>query len=251
MPKTSLSPTTITVAKTIARAEWDFHACPDDRAYLCFTYEYARQIPQIVERFRYDQKHDPAQFDELGTWHYVVASEGDNISGMHIEAVDAPVGFPETPYLLAKHLVSIESYSPFLIGREPVRHVIVKKDGGYEADDWYSPDALLPEQVSHLQIDWHSTDHAILKSMAKLLKKMRGGRKPVERRGTNEVARCHADLKALGAWRLIEHFGSAVAAQAYTAKLGLGGGWGLYANQAEWSEAKKRVRAIIDLWLKP
>ena len=170
--------------------------------------------------------------------------------GIYLEVIDAPRGFPDLPYLKTSHMGTAESYTPFMVGEQPIRPVIVKKDGGYEADDWHDPDDLAPEQVSHFQINWRYTDHAILKSLAPWLAKARGDRKPLERRGKNEVTRCHADLKALGAWRLIEHFGNAEMARDYTARLGLNDYQGLYVNLAEWSEAKTRVRSIIDQWLK-
>jgi hypothetical protein len=261
MPKTSTT-------STIDRAEWDFSRCPDDRGYLAYTYEYGRQIPEIIERFNHDRAHNPAAFDPLGTWHHVVVSEMPTGSlrvsdpetpeeaarlnkTPYLEVIDAPAGFPDTPYLQTTHLVMAESYSPFVVGEEPVRVVIVNKNGGYEAADPYHPDPPTPEQVVHFEINRRYTDHAILQWMAQWLKKTRGDQKSLERRGTSEITRCHADLKALGAVRLMEHFGSAEEARDHTAKLGVGNGLGLYANLAEWSEAKKRVRLIIEQWLKP
>jgi hypothetical protein len=268
MPKTSLSPAVATVAKTIARAEWDFSQCPDDRAYLCYTYEYGRQIPEIRERFLHDQVHNPAAFDPQETWHHVVVSEMPTGSlrvsdpetpeeaerlnkTPYLEVIDAPMGFPDKPYLQTTHCVTVESYSPFVIGLEPLRPAIQKADGGWQADDLYHPDNLREDEVAHFAIDRRSSDNALLKHFAQWLEKTRGGRKSIELRGKNQVTRCLADLKALGAARLVNHFGTAVAAQNYTASLGCNNYQGLYVGLGDWTEAKDRVNAVIARWLRP
>lgn len=246
------------IGDLLDRDEWDFSRCPEERIYFCFTYEYAREIPSIIERFRYAQEHDREQFDEEGQWHHVVYNDVQNPAGAFLEVIDAPPGFPEKPYLQTIHFVTENSHIPFDVGQRPLRPVIVKPDGGYEAADWYRPDDLAPDQVFHFHVNWRFADKPIVEAFAEWLDKAREGhedRKAQEKRGRSEPRRCRSDLKTLAMARLVRHFakhGSTIeAASAYAANVeGIPRKWQLYSEATDWAAAKGEVQKIIDEWLK-
>ena len=160
------------IGDLLDRLEWDFSSCPDNRLYFCFTTEFAREIPEIIKQFYHDQEHNPKKFDEgYGQWHHIIFSDTGNKEGACLEVIDAPEGFPEKPYLSTFHHIDDTSYLPYDVGRKPLRPVVVKPNGGYQADDW-KPDNLRPDQVEHFQIDWDFSDAAIVAAFAEWLKKV-------------------------------------------------------------------------------
>jgi hypothetical protein len=97
------------------------------------------------------------------------------------------------------------------------------------------------ERRELLAFKWHNPDNVILSDLADLLKAIRPY-PPVARRGRSERRRYEADLKALGAYRLLECM-SASAAIKYSRKVA---GVPLYSTESDWFTAKKRAAKIIE-----
>ena len=169
------------IGDLLDRVEWDFSSCPEDRLGFCLAYEYAREVPEIIERFEQAQKHDRSQFDEHGQWHHIFYSYTERNEKEPGDVLDAPVGFPDQPYLKTTHHVHPGSYYPFLVGHRPLHPVVVNPDGTYEVGGRH-----VPGPVFHFQIDLRFADKPIVEAFAEWLEKTHGDREAIEKRGRSE-----------------------------------------------------------------
>ena len=182
----------------LPRAAWDFSRCPPEHLWRCHSYEYARHIPAIIAKYE-AAKASRIGFDECCNWNYVRQDDdGENVVGFCI-----PAGFPDVPFLEALPTASFPDYPRFRV--PSIRAV---RDGDRLAKS---------EQAHTVAIKWHYPDEAILRDFANVLKKIRPS-PPFNRRGRSERRRYEAELKALGAYRLLEKGMTSTSAIAYTVR---------------------------------
>jgi hypothetical protein len=222
-------------APPLAREEWDFGSCPEGRELYCWGYEYARESAAIIADYR-DCKERPESgcFDEHGNWSDTISifdSDGELDEQIAIEL--AP-GFPEVPYLKTKHVPWKWEGEPldleFLAGA-PVR------DAG-KLENYYPQPA--PHYFAHLYIGWEAADKTLLRAFGRWLK----GHRPFPartKRGKSPAREFMADLRALGAWRLLQRM-SAREALEHTSKFVRGG---LYAKIPDWYGARRRALRVL------
>lgn len=224
----------------ITREEWDFerliniHDLNEHQIYFCWAYEFARYAPKILDAFdrdvEYRERTDPSL-----PWRAIVSlgfGDTQEPSDSFVEVIEAPPGFPSVPYLSVykNHKIDpIESYKPF------ESSLAVQTATGKHSDT----------DMIHLRIEWFRSDKKITEAFKKWIKANRP-HPPLENRGGNQQTVITADLKALGAYRLIDRFGAVEAAKKYTEDMGFPNG--LYANLGEWSVAKARADKLIALW---
>jgi hypothetical protein len=237
---------------SIAREDWDFSQCSEDKLEFCYTYEYAREMmlresPAFLKLFRKAKKKE---FDGRGTWHYNLQGASDHRNRVFMAVIDAPFGFPEKPYLKVEHHVTRRSYFPFSPepGLKPwwVAAEVRFQDGKFFKGNLQEDLNLPPEKVAMFWIDWSYSPNQILLALKDWVDHHHP-RDFDERRGKNIQKQLRDDLRALGAWRLIKALGTAEAAVKHTAKFS-DDSYGLYKQPSGWSEAKKRARKILDEW---
>lgn len=246
----------------LAREEWDFGKCPTDQLSLCFAYEYARESPWALEKFKRRKEDD---HDEWGIWHlHAPVLQGEQETDEEFEKFLDEVGlseeydwdlpptvdlwlppeFPETPFLRCTF--------DFGAWQDWCDDYWAEELAPYETDDTWGLRPLplkdLPdigETDYAFEIEWDASDGRLLKEFQAWLRKTRP-RPPVERRGKSQAREVAADLKALGSYRLLQRF-SAPEAQEYTQQHMREG---LYAKLPDWYEARKRAERILRAFFK-
>lgn len=234
MPK--LRKTTI---KPLAAEEWDFERLIGQRKLdakqvdFCRTYEIAREIPKIKDAFNRDIEYQ--ERDDISvSWRAIVSlgiCNPPESFDPFVEVLDVPDGFPSKPYLsiFKGHKPSTKGFTPFS-NLPSVRTVMSSQ-----------PDV----DAYQLYIEWYRSDKNLIGAFKEWLKLNRPY-PPVEHRGLNQQTVSIADLKALGAHRLIRHCKTADAALNYTIQCGHL--HGLYASLSDWSKANARARKMIASW---
>jgi len=214
----------------LAQEDWDFSGCPPGREYDCWSYEYAREVPFLGEKCRSvseaeDYVDEPAYVDEHGNWHGVWRFPGSGED--HV--VETPLvllrGFPGTPYLKTDyHLAKADPE----LGQQPsvanVRDVFGRWSFGPRVE---------------LVLNWGASDSQMTEDFAKWLRENRP-RPAWNNRGVSEARKWLADLRALGAWRLLKHM-TAREAMEYVR----GYRRTVYSKLPDWYEAKRRVRRVL------
>ena len=241
--------------KPPAREEWDFGKCPTEHLDLCFAYEYARESDWVIEQFK---RGAETEGDEFGVCHFAIDVEQDGLSDEEFlkfldevglgETYDfdfpptvelwLPPGFPEKPFLTCG----------FDFGHWQAWHSDYWEDElkGYEeqgcALTQLAPGvAVEPEESKYaFEIEWNAPDGLLLAEFRTWLRTHRP-KEPVAMRGRSRRREYAADLKALGAYRLLKCF-SAPKAKDYTCNFMP---YGLYAKLPDWYEAKKRAQNIL------
>ena len=204
---------------TLPRAEWDFSGCPPEQLWRCWSYEYGRHVQWLKDA----HKAGAGPFDEHGNWYRSrEIGEPDEDDYEQISFCILP-GFPDMPFLEALSKARFPEYPK--TGTESVRAV----------SGTSRPSSI--EQLHRVAIKWHESDEKILRDFIPVLKKMRPS-PPFNRRGGSERRRYEADLKALGAYRLLTSGMTARRAIEYT-------GQKLYKQESEWFTAKRRAASII------
>jgi hypothetical protein len=230
--------------KDLALEEWDFERSiakfnlNNDQVYFCMTYEYAREVPTIINAFRQDSAYHH-RTDSMQPWHFGVLVYMSDVSDdpmdteVVLEVVDAPIGFPDKSYqsIFRDHKITPESFEPF------DRSASVREPTGGEPGD----------SIHKLYVNWDQSDDHLVNDFSQWIKKARRG-PAFERRGRSRIRKSMAELKALAALRLIRHYGTAEAAMSHTQTLGFPNG--LYANLNDWYAAKSTAVKTIELWKK-
>jgi hypothetical protein len=218
------------------RLEWDFTACARPRLYFCWTYEFARQMAREHSGFAELVKAARRKkFETGGNRHYELQGPANNQGERCRWVIDAPQGFATQPYLSLGHKPTCQSYHPFRSGypfavrRYPLREVASK--GRYSFD-----------------FDWSCSPKALTQAFEKWMKERRPT-PPREWRRLPLEETYRADLRALGAYRLIHHLKSAAKADRYTTALDPLGR-GLYLTLRQWYRAEKRAKKILKSWKK-
>ena len=168
----------------LPREQWDFIACPPEQLWRCWSYEYARHIQGLRHAYA---TAPAAHFDDCGNWHYW-RDIGEPETGEFLSLSIIP-GFPDVPFLEALKRARFPRYPNFRFPSVRLAKKRLPIDGF--------------ERTELLAFKFHNPDNTILSDLAELLKAIRP-HPPVARRGRSERRRYEAELKALGAYRLLE-----------------------------------------------
>ncbi len=222
-----------------ARDEWDFEGLANGSVGSCWGYEYARECQWIIDEYQarsLDRAANPIRegvinpigFDEFGNLYIekvFYGNDEDDIQG--IVDLELPPGFPDTPYLRIAHR----------------RHK-------WERESWPAIRKATPHElktpsasVVAIWIDWSKCDKELTGAFAAWLTSGDRPRRATERRGKSGVRRVRADLKALGAYRLLKLM-TAEEAYQYTARESRARK-PLFSKIPDWYRAKRRALHII------
>jgi hypothetical protein len=227
-----------------AREEWDFSLCPIGRENDCWHYEFARECQWILDEFVL-QKKEKARFvegkwpsngfDRRGNWHFHHYESYDERQEWAL-AFFVPLGFPEKAYLKTSQthyeppvMRGLKCLNPPFWDFDEMSKELGSRSPFRKREDGHS-----------IFIDWQITDKEIMALFKEWLKRNRK-RPPLEYRGRSRPKQQLADLKALGAHRLLRH-GTAEAGLAYTGRFIKSG---LYAKISDWYEAKARALKVL------
>jgi hypothetical protein len=208
----------------LEQEDWDFSGCPKGREGECWCYEYAREVPAILAAFD-EEKKNPQAFDSHGNWFYEhswwkAGEEDESLMLMHV-----PPGFPGVPFLRTK---------PMILEPEARIRFPAKVRSAEEGETPWRP-----EQLVRLILNWAVPDTELVKAFRQWLRENRR-QKPLTCRGYSWARKCLADLRALGAWRLLKHM-TAPEAMEYVK----GFRCTVYSKLPDWYEAKNRVRKVL------
>ena|ERR1017187_518878 len=222
----------LTPSQKVPREEWDFGGVPDEQKADCEFYEYSR------EKMRLEKQKFPKKFHN-----YKI----------------------EPPYQR-----SYFSFQKLL--KKPGKEDVNCFPGSWDKDDWgaalketYRPDKPARKNSGRgaktfrscyylemptsrngsledvgFRIDWSHADKQLKKEFAAWLE----DRRPInlkKQTGKSQIRTAERNLKALGAYRLLEKM-SIPQAIKYTIEVK---GIALYANEPDWSKAKKLARKLF------
>src|SRR4030095_7941273 len=168
----------------LPRKQWDFTTCPPEQLWRCWSYESGLEVEWVKLAYASGAE---AGFDDCGNWH-CWRDIGEPETGEFLSLSIIP-GFADVPFLEALKRARFPRYPLFRLRSVRLAKKLLPKDGF--------------ERRELLAFKWHNPDNVILSDLADLLKAIRPY-PPVARRGRSERRRYEADLKALGAYRLLE-----------------------------------------------
>ena len=215
--------------KSLELEEWWFEGCPKKELQLCLAYEYGRHIHKIVWDYQQDKKlkfkYGGRDIRENGIWFtYINLYQGGEEPVDQFD-VAAPSGFPEKPFLkLDRSKLDKEKFQL----STPVRIFP------------YDSTKRLKANFA-VQINWSYSNKRILTGVRKWLEKC-DRPKPTKVQGLAPERTLRANLKELGAYRLIKFCGSVEGAISYvknTKKIPL------YARPNKWHVAKCKAQKQI------
>lgn len=227
----------------LAREEWDFGACPEGNEYSCWAYEFARECPKIraaVQAADDNRKAGTARkldaaVDEDLNWHYEISIYGSDGEVEDVTVLKLPLEhFPHTPYLSIKN--PRKRRTPSKKESEFLLNFRLRSFG----ETGFGPKRLGASSRIILYIDWNAPDDTLRRAFARWLKTHRPF-PDKSQRGKSLSKRRFADLRALGAYRLLKTMSVLEAMDFSMAKRGSP----LYAKPADWSTAKRRVRQVL------
>ena len=258
----------------LSREEWDFEALISkigDRLVFAFGYEFGRELPGVIAAHEEDRRVH-RRIDEAGNWHCVLVKRDPNrvvefadcfpylhnpdgyndgflpdgkIPHFEFEIIDAPSGFPDTPYLLLNpaHQLGSRSHFPTIPKRLGFTQAYLDQGQWINGNRQFVP----PDEVYNIHIEWTLNNSEIEADFARWLTTLTRPRDAVERRGTGGGRELLTDLKSLGAWRLLKvHQDDFRAARAFTQQQGKPSG--LFVRKEDWDDARDRAQAILDDW---
>lgn len=232
------------------REEWDFGQLKEGYEQDCWYYEFGRECDWIRHRFATDQKQkrmvevrlgsDLNGFDAGGYWYM---ARFMSWPGKPEEANDwisfiVPPGFPDTPFLKLALACPINELKRELIagGATPVVDI-----ADFYGENGMPLPVLMSIKTHSFRISWECHDDELLNGFKIWLKQHRPF-KPTEQRGRRLPTILRADLKALGATRLLRA-GTATEAMDYTEKLL---SMPIYSKESDWYAAKSRVSELLE-----
>ncbi len=205
---------------------WDFSKVPAKHLWQCWGYEFARHVPWVRELYA---KAEPWRVDEGGNcWRYHRDRDQD---GEHILSLCLAPGFPELPFMEAVKSARFPELRYTYGNGKPGGGMTVVR----ELRDGEKLGSQQRELRLKLAVNWLAPDKMIVKQLAEIVKRARPFA-PIEKRGRSSQRRYESELKALGAFRLLRAGFSAGEAKAKT---------GLYQQEGEWSEAKRKTLRIF------
>lgn len=223
---------------SLAIEEWDFSQCPEDRIYQCWAYEFARESPSIIAEYQ-KRKRTPIDidgrlvhlgFEPDGNYRRVIDVVDENGEFEDQIFLDLPPGFPDVPYLKTNQKVYESKFKVRVTSRK-VRNA--------EEATRVAHQHRTPEHFAHLHIFWEAPDTTLIKDFGQWLKENRPF-PPFEKRGNSNTKITLADLKALGATRLLRGF-TVLEAMEHVRTLNRC----LFVKPDDWYEAKRRVKRVL------
>jgi hypothetical protein len=263
-----------TVDSKLAREEWDFEAFTQkigDRLDFLHSYEFGRELEQVVaaheeDRLAYRRINE-------GIWHCVLVKRdpknvvalddcfpylhdpecyddgflpSGEVPRFEYEVIDAPPGFPTTPYLLLD-----PAHAPGFRSRFPGNRIRKRRSftSAYAyPEGWVTGnrDVVAPSQVHHVHIDVDLPRTEIKKDFDHWLDTIVPARPAIDPRGRGGDRELIADLKALGVWRLLLVNGDDVKeARDYVRAVKK---TDLFVRSADWRNNQRRAQMILDDW---
>ena len=240
-----------------AQKEWDFRSCPEGELSVCWTYEYSREIPELVS--------------SVEAWRNVASSRNFEsflkLSGLPSACSPFDVfhffpEWPKRPYLsIPKNITekrrrriygkvnASSALRPSLWHRfdwmELTHHLRRKdKEGRMPIFPLPSPDTAI---LALIRIDWWFPDTGIIEQFRSFLETHRPPGQTAQKRKVgqgSQVRKMASELKALGAFRLREKYRLSIAdiVTLTREKCGKAG----YSDESAVSKAVKRAKARID-----
>jgi len=243
------------VVTTLAREEWDFDACPTEELSTCWQYERQRETGEsrkAVLDFR--KKFGLHTFEDL---------RGELQSRMGwVCAYECFPEWPRTPFLaidskerkrrlkLLPKVAGVDDW-PYYLVTDITKILQNYAEGGFSS--MLSGDTLRqsdwPEwrEIVALDVNWLLTDEQMLRCFKAFLKQRRPPDvKQNESRGAgNDQRQSRADLKALGALRVLRHTQNDwMKAEEITERMSRKGK-PLFENQPSWIRARKRAQTML------
>ena len=228
--------------------EWDFSCVPEDQLNACNIYEYGRHSERVRAAVARIRERDGSEAIELRE------DIKDPCFALGPHEPYAPFvcirpHFPKTPFQSIpaderKRIADMDKADtePWTLIEGSFRKLISIFP---ELENEYGAfrDGDLTYTV--LQVDWRMSKTEILRRFAAWLDK--NDPKQVRARETRgagaPVRQCRKELKALGAWRLLQEMDSSLAWELTTHRLGEGG---LFSNEpAAWSRARATAARIL------
>jgi hypothetical protein len=227
----------------VDREEWDFSACPDEQSEACYFYEFARECPHEIRavRAQRDQLKDISRDNapEQTFWHSTIDI-----------FVDWPE-FPDTPFLCipkaerTRRIANAQRMTPpvqadlgglirLYAGKPPTSKTIKYGYG----------------EIAAFLIDRRNSDEKLVRGFRQWLKnnKSLGAAHMVRKGKGSSHEQRRKDLKALGAWRLLEQM-RWEDAHTYTLEIlksKKGQPQGLFSGHAlAWARARKHAQETI------
>jgi hypothetical protein len=241
----------------LAEKEWGFRSCPEGELSACWTYEYAREIPELVS--------------SVEAWRNAASSRNFEsflkLPGRPsaCNPFDVFLFFPEwprAPYLSISNNVR-EKRRQRIYGKANAWTVL--RPSLWKSFDWMaltdhlrredqegrmplfhrvSPDTAT---LALIQIDWNFPSTAIIEQFHSFLETHRPpGQTPQKRKvgQGSPVRKWASELKALGAYRLREKYHLSIADIVMLTREKCGKA--LYSDESAVSKAVKRAKARID-----
>ena len=190
--------------KSLELEEWWFEDCPRDELPHCLDYEYGRHIHEVVWDYYQDKKqkfkYGGSDIRENGIWFGYI-----NLYDSHEEEIPldpfgiaAPSGFPEKPFLKVDRskLDKKKYYIPTSVRIFPF-NLGEKLQADYA-----------------VRFNWAYSNKRILAGVKNWLEKC-DRPKPTKTQGLAPERTLRANLKALGAYRLIKFLGTVTKAMSY------------------------------------
>ena len=262
---------TMSAQSALRSEEWDFtsyHFGLEGRKLeVAHSYEFARELPNVIEAFKRDKgtwnfeddpwviglfKQGDGDPDPIDCFPYMGYSyfdlgwlePGEGIKLDHV-TIQAFEGFPEKPFLsVSKKEIAMNV--GIILDERPLSPVIQERPGV-----WVDKRRCLAsqEELFHFRINWDYSNDAILAEFKEWLSEPgRRPRKEINKKGKGGDRKLLADLKALGAFRLMRHFdGSISDAKRFSAAKSHSKS-PLYALNEDWKIAKRKVESLLEDW---
>jgi hypothetical protein len=202
------------------------HLCPPKELSICWAYEFTRE---------YVRQGNPVPISAFWRLPKPLVKKGK-----------------DTEWLIATSYLLAVSIKPSLLRRKKTPKGLIEALARYSTMNpirlWLGDEP--PGEVMHIAVDWSKSDHALKKSFGKLLEKIRPS-KPSEARGVPLHKKRIADLKALGAFRLVEVGFSQNMAIDFTEKErrnDLGKIRPLFSRQTDMARAISRAKVLLSEW---
>lgn len=229
--------------------EWHFEAFPTvltgARLYFCFTYEYARCVPWIVNWIKREQREGLSN-DLKIIARKVSGSPGEptRLSSLpeHSDLLLPSEEFPSVPFLKSRYADRPEEEFPE-IPSSPALQQAIPCDEKWVGSETY--DYLSAENLYSFEVNWKRSPDAILSAFKKWIDENHP-REGETGRGTSRARVVAGNLKALGVWRLLKWFNGDISKARKIVDPARPDA--LYAREEDWLKARNRAQRIIDDW---
>ena len=202
------------------------HLCPPKELSICWAYEFTRE---------YVRQGNPVPISAFWRLPKPLVKKAK-----------------DTEWLIAKSYLLAVSIKPSLKRGKKTPKGVIEWLARYSPTNpirlWLGDEP--PGEVMQIAVDWSKSDHALKKSFGELLAEIRPS-KPSEARGVPLHKKRIADLKALGAFRLVEAGFPPKMAIVFTEKKrrnDLGKGCPLFNHPVDMARGNSRAKGLLSEW---